>query len=82
MIVKTYGAALEGIDALCICVETSIETGVNFMLVGLPDSAVKESHYRIATALEHYGYKIPVKKIVITSSESWTPLWRIISPSP
>ena len=65
MIVKTYGAALEGIDALCICVETSIETGVNFMLVGLPDSAVKESHYRIATALEHYGYKIPVKKIVI-----------------
>lgn len=65
MIVKTYGAALEGIDALCIRVETSIETGVNFMLVGLPDSAVKESHYRIATALAHYGYKIPVKKIVI-----------------
>lgn len=65
MIAKTYGAALVGIDALTIRVETSVERGVNFMLVGLPDSAVKESHYRIATALAHCGYKIPVRKIVI-----------------
>lgn len=65
MISKTYGGALVGIDALTIRVETSIEPGVNFMLVGLPDSAVKESHYRIATALHHCGYKIPVRRIVI-----------------
>lgn len=65
MIAETYGAAIVGIDAMIIRVETSVEPGVNFMLVGLPDSAVKESHYRIATALAHCGYRIPVKKIVI-----------------
>ena len=65
MISKTYGGALQGIDAVTICVETSIEPGVNFMLVGLPDSAVKESHYRIATAIAHCGYKVPVRRIVI-----------------
>ena len=65
MIAKTYGAAIVGIDALIIRVETSVEPGVNFMLVGLPDSAVKESHYRIATAMIHCGFKLPVRKIVI-----------------
>lgn len=65
MIAKTYGAAIAGIDALTIRVETSVEPGVNFMLVGLPDSAVKESHYRIATAIVHCGGKVPVRKIVI-----------------
>lgn len=65
MIAKTYGAAIVGIDALIIRVETSVEPGVNFMLVGLPDSAVKESHYRIATAMHHCGFKVPVRKIVI-----------------
>ncbi|MCH5244206.1 MAG: YifB family Mg chelatase-like AAA ATPase [Lentimicrobiaceae bacterium] len=65
MIAKTYGAAIVGIDAMIIRVETSVETGVNFMMVGLPDIAVKESHYRIATAITHCGYRLPVKKIVI-----------------
>ena len=65
MIAKTYGAAIVGIDAMIIRVETSVEMGVNFMLVGLPDNAVKESHYRIATALGHCGYKVPIKKMVI-----------------
>lgn len=65
MIIKTFGAAINGVDAQTICMEISIETGVNFMLVGLPDSAVKESHYRIATALEQIGYRIPIRKIVI-----------------
>ena len=65
MITKTFGAALQGIDAQIIRMEISIENGVNFMLVGLPDSAVRESHYRIETALEQIGYRIPMHKIVI-----------------
>lgn len=65
MITKTFGAALCGIDAQIIRMEISIESGVNFMLVGLPDSAVRESHYRIETALEQIGYRIPVRKIII-----------------
>ncbi|MEG1571970.1 MAG: YifB family Mg chelatase-like AAA ATPase [Bacteroidales bacterium] len=65
MLSKTYGGAIYGVDALCITIETSIETGINFMLVGLPDNAIKESHHRIASALEHIGYRIPGKKVVI-----------------
>lgn len=65
MLVKTYGSALYGVDAITIVVEVSVEQGVNFMLVGLPDSAVKESQQRIDSALKQHGYKIPGKKIVI-----------------
>lgn len=68
MIVTVFGAALDGVNAQIIRVEISVEVGVNFMLVGLPDSAVKESHYRIAAALEHIGFHIPVRKITINLS--------------
>lgn len=40
-------------------------TGINFYLVGLPDSAVKESQQRIHTALKEHGYKIPGKQITV-----------------
>jgi magnesium chelatase family protein len=43
----------------------NIEQGVNFFMVGLPDSAVKESHQRIEAALRYIGYRLPGKKIVI-----------------
>jgi magnesium chelatase family protein len=65
MLVKTYGSALLGIDAIIITVEVSITKGVNFFMVGLPDSAVKESQQRIATALDSNGFKMPGRKIVI-----------------
>jgi magnesium chelatase family protein len=65
MLVKTYGSAVFGIHATIITVEVNIGTGVNFFLVGLPDSAVKESHQRIQAALKNNGYKIPVKEITI-----------------
>ncbi len=65
MLVKTYGSTILGIDAITITVEVNIDKGVNFMLVGLPDSAVKESHQRIESALKYNGYKLPGKKIVI-----------------
>jgi len=65
MLVKTFGAAVVGIDATIITVEVNITQGINFYLVGLPDSAVKESQQRIDSALKTNGYKIPHKKIVI-----------------
>lgn len=65
MLVKTYGFALHGVDARTITVEVNIESGINFFLVGLPDSAVKESQQRIDAALRNNGYKIPGKKITI-----------------
>src|SRR5690554_6834431 len=65
MLVKTYGSAVYGVDAITITVEVNIGQGVNFLLVGLPDSAVKESHQRIEAALRNNGYKIPGKKVVV-----------------
>jgi len=65
MLVKTYGCALYGINAVTITVEVNIEQGVNFFMVGLPDSAVKESHQRIEAALRYIGYRLPGKKVVI-----------------
>ena len=65
MLIKTYGCTLMGIHALTITVEVNIDQGINFFLVGLPDSAVKESQQRIDSALKNNGYKIPGKKVVI-----------------
>ncbi|MCG8410052.1 MAG: YifB family Mg chelatase-like AAA ATPase [Bacteroidales bacterium] len=65
MLVKTFGSAVQGINATTITIEVSISQGINFYLVGLPDSAVKESQQRIDSALRTNGYKVPGKKIVI-----------------
>ena len=50
---------------MMVTVEVSVEMGVNFTLVGLPDSAVKESQQRIATAIGQYGFRIPGKRVVV-----------------
>lgn len=65
MLVKTFGAAVQGINATIVTIEVNISQGIKFFLVGLPDNAVKESHERIASALEYTGYKLPRKQIVI-----------------
>jgi len=65
MLVKTFGSAVYGVDAITITVEVNIDTGVNFLLVGLPDSAVKESQQRIEASLKNTGYRLPGKKITI-----------------
>jgi len=65
MLVKTFGSAIQGVNAITITVEVNIDQGVNFFLVGLPDSAVKESQQRIEAALRYNDYRLPGKKIVI-----------------
>lgn len=65
MLVKTYGSAVYGVEALTITIEVNIGKGAKFFLVGLPDNAVKESHQRISAALKNNGYRIPVKEITI-----------------
>lgn len=65
MLVKTFGYAVQGINATKVTVEVSISAGVNFFMVGLPDSAVKESQQRIDTALKQNGYRIPGKQITV-----------------
>lgn len=65
MLVKTFGSAVHGIKATTITIEVSVSRGINFFLVGLPDSAVRESQQRIATALESISQKMPKHRVVI-----------------
>lgn len=65
MLVKTYGAAVFGIDASTITIEVNLAQGINFFLVGLPDSAVKESQQRIKAAFTNNGFRFPGREITI-----------------
>jgi len=65
MLVKTFAAAVFGVDATTITIEVNVLMGIKFFLVGLPDSAVKESQQRIESALLKSGHKMPQQKIVI-----------------
>ena len=65
MLIKVFGAAVEGIDATLITIEVNSSRGCMFHLVGLPDSAVKESQQRIRAALQVNGYKIPTCSLTI-----------------
>jgi len=65
VLIKVFGAAVQGIDATLITIEVNSSRGCMFYLVGLPDSAVKESHQRIISALLVNGYKMPTSNIVV-----------------
>lgn len=65
MLIKLFGAAVQGIDATIVTIEVNTSRGIKFYLVGLPDSAVKESHERIVSALQVNGYKFPTCQIVV-----------------
>ena len=65
MLVKTYCAAVNGLDVTTVTVEVSLSRGVLYHLTGLPDNAVKESHDRIAAAMTNIGYKFPVADITV-----------------
>ncbi len=65
MLIKVFGSAVFGVEATTITVEVNIDKGIGYHLVGLPDSAIKESSYRIAAALKNNNYNLPGKKITI-----------------
>ena len=65
MLVKTFGSAIHGIDALLITIEVNVSQGQKFYLVGLPDNAIKESHHRLVAALSNIGYKFPKRRVTI-----------------
>ncbi|MES2829147.1 MAG: YifB family Mg chelatase-like AAA ATPase [Bacteroidota bacterium] len=65
MLVKTYGSAVFGVNALTITIEVSIGSGNRYHIVGLPDNTIKESLRRIESAIQSAGLKMPRQKIVI-----------------
>ena len=68
MLAKGFGAALQGIDALSVTIEASVTAGVGFCIVGLPDTAVKESYERVKSALAECGFDFPRRSVVINMS--------------
>lgn len=65
MLSKTFGSAVYGVNAYIITVEVNVSQGTRFFMVGLPDSAVKESEQRVESAIKHHGYRMPRQKVVV-----------------
>src|SRR5215471_5710540 len=67
MLFKTRSAAVYGIEAYLVDVEVNISTGGNgqIVIVGLPDTAVRESKNRVLPAIRNNGFGAPYQKIVI-----------------
>ncbi len=65
MLVKTYAAAVQGINAIVVTIEIVTGKGLQFIIVGLPDTAVKESHERVRAAIAQSGYNMPRISAVI-----------------
>lgn len=65
MLVKTFCAAVNGLEVTTVTVEVSINKGVMFHLTGLGDEAVKEGRNRVAAAMLYCGYRFPVADVTV-----------------
>ena len=65
MLVKTFGSAVYGVEAITITVEVNVSSGKFTSIVGLADNAVKESLERMESAIKANGYHFPRTKVVV-----------------
>ncbi len=66
MYAKTFSAAVQGIAAYMVEIETHVELGLpGFQIVGLPDSSVRESRERVQAALKTSGFDIGTRKFTV-----------------
>ena len=65
MLIKTFGGAVYGVNAAIITIEVNIIQGASFYLVGLPDSAVKESQFRIESTFKSNNYRMPGRRVIV-----------------
>ncbi len=67
MLVKTYGSAVMGVEAITITIEVDINNQgkLETVIVGLPDNAVKESAQRVESAIKSNHYYMPRTKLVV-----------------
>lgn len=68
MLVKVYGAAVQGIDALQVTIEVLVDNGISFCIVGLPDAAVKESYQRVQSVMKQSAFEFPRRRVVVNMS--------------
>ncbi|MCW3080362.1 YifB family Mg chelatase-like AAA ATPase [Segetibacter sp.] len=65
MLVKTFGSAVYGVEAINITIEVNVSEGQGYFVVGLPDGAIKESQQRVDSAIKDNGFRMPRIKIVV-----------------
>ena len=65
MLVKLFGSAVYGVEAITITIEVNVTQGLHTYVVGLADHAVKESIQRIESAIKSNGYFMPRTKVII-----------------
>jgi magnesium chelatase family protein len=65
MMVKLYGSAVYGVEAITITIEVDVTKGINYTIVGLPDNAIKESLQRVESAIKNNGFEMPRQRVVI-----------------
>jgi magnesium chelatase family protein len=65
MLVKTFGSAVYGVEAISITIEVNVSMGQGFHIVGLPDNAVRESLQRTESAIKTNDYYMPRTKLVV-----------------
>src|SRR6185295_12137952 len=66
MLVKTFGSAVYGVEAISITIEVNwMATGVGIVLVGLPDNAVKESLQRVESTIKSNNFDMPRTRLVV-----------------
>ena len=66
MLVKTFGSAVYGVEAINITIEVNwMSTGIGIVIVGLPDNAVKESLQRVESTIKAKGFQMPRTRVVV-----------------
>lgn len=65
MITKTFASTMHGVNAFLISIEVNIVQGLGLFMVGLPDSAIKESQHRIESVLKHIGCTMPRQRVIV-----------------
>ncbi len=72
MIAKVQSYALSGLEGVCVTVETDISKGIPaYEMVGLPDTAVKESKERVRSAIKNSGLEFPLHKITVNFAPAY-----------
>ena len=73
MFSRVDSLGLQGIDGYAVTVECYITSGLPaFDVVGLPDTAVKESRERVRAAIKNCGFKFPISRITLNLAPAGT----------
>src|ERR1700760_3645074 len=65
MLIKIFGSAVYGVEAITITIEVNVMQGSGYYIVGLPDNAVKESIQRVESAIKTNGFYMPRTKLIV-----------------